>query len=394
MTSTMLTQSAEGWAMVDALGAWLLVASVQVGLLGAVVAILDRVLMNRVWPQIRAAMWWMVLLALVVPPMFDSPVSLWRQVDPAAELHEALQPAAARSPGDIRIEDIFERAPQEVDPAGAPDRRLILRATVVVWLAGFVSLMAATGCRVSRERRRWLATPGKSPPAWLSPLANRVADRLGMRRSLRISVQRDAAGAAVVGLIHPTVILPATLLQKATHEQVEHVLMHEFAHVQRRDALASFACSLIHQLYWFHPVAWLARARLETLREICCDQAVVCALQDRDGSYRRTLLRLARSLVMPQAAPASLAFVHRHSQILSRLLHLQRPLPNRPRVVNASATALLAVLLLCCVPRVAPPSRPAESASAMRWDDLPGCFQLRYAVMRAMAEQSARAQSD
>lgn len=394
MTNTLLSQSASGWAMVDALGAWLLVASVQVGLLGVAVAILDRVLMNRVWPQVRAAMWWMVLLALVVPPMFDSPVSLWRQVDPAAELHLALQPAAARSPAELRIEDMFVLPPTAARHDGALDRRVILRAMVVVWLAGFLILMIATIRRVSRERRRWLATPGETPPAWLRQLAGRVADRLGMRRSLQISVQRDAAGAAVVGLIRPTVILPASLLRDASREQIEHVLMHEFAHVRRGDALAAFACSLIHQLYWFHPVAWLARARLDTLREICCDQAVVSALQDRDGSYRRTLLRLARSLVMPQTAPASLAFVHRHSQIMSRLMHLQRPLPNRPRAVHASATALLAVLLLCCVPRVAPTSRPVEPAAAMKWDELPGCFQLRYAVMRAMAEQSARAQSD
>ncbi len=109
----------------------------------------------------------------------------------------------------------------------------------------------------------------------------------------------------VVVAVHPSVGSPVTLGGRAplvlvppdwgawTDSNRRACLLHELAHLARRDDFTKTAQEIIRCPFFFHPlVHWLLR-RLDRERELICDEAAV-ALGADPLAYARLLLDLAR----------------------------------------------------------------------------------------------------
>jgi beta-lactamase regulating signal transducer with metallopeptidase domain len=93
-----------------------------------------------------------------------------------------------------------------------------------------------------------------------------------------------------LGLIRPRIVLPHGLAGCLNAEQLRYVLLHEAAHIRRRDhwvALLQYGCTT---LFWWNPLLRGVNARLVRLREQICDDHVIAA----GGSGRRFAEALVR----------------------------------------------------------------------------------------------------
>lgn len=276
---------------------------------------------------------------------------------------------------------------------------------------------AVAGALKRAAERLDMSDPGQ----WLPPPARLVFTRfLGRSRvlpALQVSHDPRIDGAAVVGFFSPVIVVSASIARRP--DALHHVLLHELAHVERRDPLVHLACLVLQAIYWFHPIVWMARARLATQRELACDRLVTRALGGDAAGYRRTLLTLARPLV-GRPAPAGLAFLAGRSQLVARLEALAHPGVERSPRPHALTAIACGVLLASCVPLhhdtaaashpagpegsaaapIAPPGasrpdgssddgRPFDAAAMPDLRGLRGSLQVRYTVLRAMAAQEA-----
>src|SRR5947208_2885040 len=128
-------------------------------------------------------------------------------------------------------------------------------------------------------------------PAWLRDEVNVLASRLGLRRVPgvwlvpgRLAPMLWSLGGA------PRLLVPEELLDGLSAEQRATLLLHELAHLRRRDHWVRLLELLATGLYWWHPVVWWARRELREAEEQCCDAWVVCALAGTGRMYATALL--------------------------------------------------------------------------------------------------------
>lgn len=126
-----------------------------------------------------------------------------------------------------------------------------------------------------RRTARRLVHPATRVSSEVSGLVARVAERLGLRRPVRVLESALAPSPMVLGVVRPLLLLPRGVGARLSEAQLEAVLAHELAHVRRHDAFVNFVQCLVDVVFFFHPAArWLSdRVRME--REFCCDDAAV-----------------------------------------------------------------------------------------------------------------------
>src|SRR5437764_105838 len=91
-----------------------------------------------------------------------------------------------------------------------------------------------------------------------------------------------------------TLLLPASSEEWPIRRK-RVVLAHELAHIQRADWLFQILAELACIVYWFNPLFWVARNRLDFESERACDDAVLNLGFDGQD-YATHLLEIARAL--------------------------------------------------------------------------------------------------
>lgn len=343
---------------------WVVAVSIQVSLLAALVWLLDRLLRQRVWPQLRAALWALVMVKLLVPPDLSWPLSI---ASLRPQMSQWLEPTLSGEMA-IRISTI----------------------AFVIWALGFLAFVVLSLSTYARERRRLLFTDPLGLPqtvqADLNATLTRASRRIGVATP-SIQVSSSACSPSVIGLWRPVVVLPLSCLLEGRH--LEHILLHELAHIKRRDPLAGWLCWSVLALFWFHPVAWLAYLSLGQHRELACDHRVKQVLGSQAPAYRQTLLCMAQRWVHHHPV-GILGFIARRHSLIERIVWLDRPLPWSPARRRLATLSTVAVLAVFCIPLASSRLMPAIlTFETQPIEHLEGCMQKRFAVLQEVARQQA-----
>ncbi|MFO0919582.1 MAG: M56 family metallopeptidase, partial [Planctomycetaceae bacterium] len=145
-------------------------------------------------------------------------------------------------------------------------------------------------------------------------------------------------------------IVPAEFWSSLTPAQRRPILLHELAHLVRRDIGKSLVVRLLALPYWFNPLVWRLVKRFDDCAEWACDEAVRSAEADNLTDYARTLLQLAESATTPLLATTAAASGHGLAVRIRRLMDLQ---PRKDSIMKKLAMVLLMLgLVLTQVVRV------------------------------------------
>ena len=218
-----------------------------------------------------------------------------------------------------------------------------------VWLMGIWAL----GSLLLFARLAWanlvtfraLRTRAGTTPPWLAT-AHRLARRSGVPRTHFVRAEAITMPMAA-GYLRPTVALPAEA-DAWPAERVTSVLLHELAHIRRRDCLTQLAASTACALYWMNPLAWHAARSLRRERERACDDAVLVA-GTAGPTYAEHLLDVARAArhVTTPTWSGGVAMAHR-SELEGRLMAILDDARNR-QSVSYGAAGLAGLLCLALV---------------------------------------------
>lgn len=174
----------------------------------------------------------------------------------------------------------------------------------------------------------------------LAALCARLCVRMEMRMP-RVRVSRDVAGPLAGGLFSPYLLVPEGLLGR-TEEQKRLLLLHELAHLKRRDPLKNWIQVVIGVICWWNPMVARTNHLIRREREHCCDDIVLRAHPSESGEYPKLLLDVAEHEVRCRQHALVSAFAYPQNALAERIRRMLMYEKQKPKRLWFSA--VLAIL--------------------------------------------------
>ncbi len=343
---------------------WIVVkASALLGIAGLIQLLLFR----RVSAATRHLIWALAIVGLLLLPLASLVLPAWPVTIPAAP--QSTEPAAIAAPA-IEAPDVA-RASASVEvteeSAGSKPRGIDISWSTVVaggYATGVLAMAVLLLVQRWRVRQFTRTATVVRDPAWMRLLAE-CAGRMGVHRPIRLLRSRERNVPVALGTRRPSIVIPA-VADTWADDRRRAVVLHELAHVARRDCLTQTLAAAACAIYWFHPAAWWVARRLRIERELACDDRVIGAGAEA-REYAGHLLEIAYSFGNNRA-PALAVSMARRNQIEGRMLaaldaRRNRSVPAR-RVRLAAATLAAALLypLATLTPTIAAADKGTEPA--------------------------------
>jgi len=234
-----------------------------------------------------------------------------------------------------------------------------------VWLAGsavFALLMLVTLVRARRFMRS--AEPADES---VRSEVRRAATELGLRRVPVTRMDGRAVSPMVWCGWTPVLVLPRSLWSLLGRSERRAVLVHELAHLMRRDHWVRRLSLVVRCLYWWNPLAWWVIRRLDDEADSCCDRWVAWVWPEHRRDYASALILAQRWVGRSRVPAGALAMgvqskrgrwlAHRITEIM---LDGRAPGRGWQAWVVAAGVALMGWLVL--------PSGPGSAGAALAAD--------------------------
>jgi beta-lactamase regulating signal transducer with metallopeptidase domain len=174
----------------------------------------------------------------------------------------------------------------------------------------------------------------------LDPVVRKTWDNFANHRQVKLLVSERLAVPAAIGFIRPAVVIPAWSLRELSPAELNAVLLHELAHLQRWDDWTNLAQKFLRALFFFHPAVWLVESRLSLEREMACDDMVLAATSS-PRAYAECLVSLAEKSFLHRGLALAQAAVSRMRQTRLRVSQILEG--NRPRATALRKPAMVAL---------------------------------------------------
>jgi type II secretory pathway component GspD/PulD (secretin)/beta-lactamase regulating signal transducer with metallopeptidase domain len=317
----------------------------QSSLLITVIFVLEFALRRKIRAAIRYALWLVVLVKLLLPPSLALPTSPTWWIHPAAPPPVKSPPVSFTVTYGEQVAPSFPLPPPPVIPpprAPAMSFAAWILAAAGVISAGLLAWLLVRWRQINRTVRR--ATASEK----LTPVLDETRRLTHLRPGIRLKLTEDSLSPAVCGLFRPVILLPQSLVERLSDAQLRAVLLHEAIHLRRGDVWVNCAQALLQIVYWWHPLLWLANARIRRVREEAVDDAVMLALRDDAEIYAPTLLEVAKlAFNRPLASLGLVGILESRSALRQRIERLVNF--NAPRKAGLTVASILGILAFSAV---------------------------------------------
>jgi len=350
MNATLMTLMS--WMSIDEIFTWVARASLYAVAVIAGIVLVQALTRRALAAKWVCALWIILLLRLVIPAGPESGWSLWNLAPPqlmsqmfsyfGITSNQEINPAV-----DYVISvGITAPAPSTPSTAGNGDFSL-LRALQTflpgIWLAGALSVMCGIiigNLRLWNTIRRLHFVTDHA----LMKLFEECRQSMQIQTLVGLIVTDRVKSPILFGFIRPRVLLPADLVRELPFERLRYILLHELAHLKRRDILTGWILAFLQSLHWFNPLVWWAFGRMRFDRELACDEQVLSRVPDEERrNYGDVLIGMLERYNNIHHLPAIAGILENKNHLKRRLVMIKKfRRPERREIV--AFAALLAVL--------------------------------------------------
>ncbi len=336
---------------------------------------------RRLGPATRHGLWLLVLIKLLTPPIVSwpwavaNPLASAPTIDGAGLPQNETPPASATIASAVFVDSGDRQAPSPWLKGQHWTFQRASAALTVIWLASAAGVLLLQSVRIARMARR--VARARQTPA-LEEAAARLSQTMGLR-SVRVRAAEGLASPVVWSFIRPVLLWPAEMPFDTPAGRA--MLVHELAHVKRRDHWVGWLKLAAGCLWWWHPVYWFVCRRLGEEAELACDAWAVHRVSQARRAYAQALLEICEKS-LPTAPALAVGVLHGGRRIMERRLRMILQ-ENVTLQLPWAELAALSVLALALVPAWAQNRPPPDSRGTL------GTSPLEMTVLAAAAPAAA-----
>ncbi|HTJ10610.1 MAG TPA: M56 family metallopeptidase [Dinghuibacter sp.] len=201
-------------------------------------------------------------------------------------------------------------------------------AIVWIWLLVLAAKLTQTGLSLAHVRRLKRRRVHAAGAEW-SERVRALGSSLGLRRTITLLESGLIRVPMVIGYLKPVILVPVGILAQLPQDQLEAVLLHELAHIRRRDYMVNLIQGIVEAALFFNPAVWWISSLIREERENCCDDIAIRATASKAQLIHALVAFQEYSLAAPAFA---VAFPGRRNPLLDRV---KRIVYNRNKTLNA-----------------------------------------------------------
>lgn len=370
----------------ETLFGWVCTASLRASIIALIVLLFRRLCSSQLTANWRYALWFPVLVVLLVPAQpvlpgwLSLPLDLLEIGQEPRAFHELSADAKRSSKavlqnsfGHDALSDELSKRESNVSLAasgGAVESFSAVRLSAIlsgIWGAGVLvfSTFVVVSYHLALRQVRHLAQHVDEH------LLARIAAAATAVRLRQLPVVLNSAAVkspAVCGIFKPILLLNVQQLRQLTNEEVDLVLAHELTHIRRGDLWLNSLLCLLLAVHWFNPMLWFVFFSVRDDREAVCDDDVLQGLEtSRRIVYGNALLKLETDKTLQLSLPF-VGMILSQSRLKERIHMIAH---NRRTGVVMNAMLILLVSLLTFLgiaraddPQQQPPHEAKDQDSA------------------------------
>ncbi len=253
--------------------------------------------------------------------------------------------------GEIAANDQNETREATSTPALAgtdiPWRQLGFSLLLMMWCCGtlwFVFQMIRGGLKIRKYLR--LSTPVTEE--FILTASKSAARKVGLATVPSIFKSELVPVPLSTGVCYSAVILPEDFLCGANREELEAVLIHEMAHIVRRDHWMGLIQRLTVAIYWWNPLVYRVSHLGSSLAEEICDDYVTKSMKSGED-FARLLVTMAERVVGRIDMPLAIGILpirpHDLERRITRLMQKERKMKTQLSLNHVALVSLLGLLM-------------------------------------------------
>jgi beta-lactamase regulating signal transducer with metallopeptidase domain/Tol biopolymer transport system component len=317
-------------------------------------------LLRRSTPVIRYWCWQIVALKLLVVPWWvlalpfpsflgEATTDVTPPADKIAGTQDGMFAGAMDAPAPRAAGEIKLAASATLDWFGRIGQLTWRSWLVLGWSAGIACQLGYMLIQRRRLGRLLTRAAVAADPALLA-MVEQVAARLGLRQPPAVAITDEEGAPFVCGLWRPLLVLPRGLMADLGQSHWREVVLHELAHIKRRDLWWGWLPALARTIHFFNPVAHWTYFRVRLERELACDQLAMLLSGRCAADYAEVLVHVVSYASMP--ALLTMGSLEGLSTFWKRRLTMLLPTSrSAPRLSRLARLALVSAgLVVCLVP--------------------------------------------
>lgn len=143
---------------------------------------------------------------------------------------------------------------------------------------------------------------------------------LNLKKDIKIIETDMVKSPAIYGLFKVKILVPKNLLNDISDQDMKYIFMHELVHFKNGDIFIAVLMQFANIIYFFNPLVYIARKKMQNDCELACDYRVLSYLNGTENkAYGETLLNIVSKNINEKYIPVSTGMARNKKEIWRRI---------------------------------------------------------------------------